>query len=137
MATNFDVKFQKLNIDPVGYDYTFNSPVGPVGRHMARKGKAMVVGAKSMVNVRTGRLKNSIHSRVGRSPFGPVLEVGTTGVPYAVDVHNGTRPHVITPSSQGILRFSSGGRIIYSHKVDHPGTRANKFLTSQMYIVRL
>lgn len=137
MAINFNVKFQPLTVDRVGYDYTFNSPVGPVGRHMARKGKAMVVGAKSMVNVRTGRLRNSIHSRVGRSITGPMLEVGTTGVPYAVDVHNGTRPHMITPNSQSILRFSSGGRIIYTHKVDHPGTRANRFLTSQMYLVRL
>jgi hypothetical protein len=137
MAVNFNVKFESFIVDRAGYDYTFNSPVGPVGRHMSGKGRAMVVGAKSMVNVRTGRLKNSIHARVGRSPLGPLLEVGTTGVPYATAVHQGTSPHVITPNSQSILRFSSGGRIIYTHKVDHPGTRANKFLTSQMYLVRL
>jgi hypothetical protein len=137
MAFIFNIGVGGVIIDRAGYDYTFNSPFGPVGRHMSNRGRAMVVGAKSMVNVRTGKLKNSIHSRVGRTPGGPVLEVGTTGVSYATAVHQGTPPRVIIPNSQSILRFSSGGRIIYSHKVDHPGTRANKFLTSQMYLVRL
>jgi len=72
---------------------------------------------------RTRALKRSIQARV--SSF--TAEVGS-GVPYAVYVEAGTRPHVITPVRAGALRFESGGEVVFTRLVHHPGTKPNPFV---------
>lgn len=46
---------------------------------------------------------------------------------YAKFVARGTRPHVIRPRVKKALRFTKGGAIIFATKVNHPGTRANRW----------
>ncbi len=35
----------------------------------------------------------------------------------------GTRPHPIVPRNATVLRFPAGGRVVYTKRVNHPGTK--------------
>ena len=120
---------------PRAIDHLLNDPYGPVGRYLFVRGRAIMAGAKSQVGVKTGRLKASIHMRQERAPFGQELRVGSP-LSYALMHHEGTRPHIITPNRAKVLRFTSGGRVIYTHAVRHPGTRPNRYLTNYLYLIR-
>lgn len=127
-------KFDKLNLYRTELDRFTNDPAGPVGVAFATRGRLIVAMAKQLVGVSTGRLRNSIHMRHSRALYGQKLEIGST-VSYALAHHEGTKPHEITPNQAPILRFSSGGRIIYTHHVNHPGTKPNKYLTIPMRLL--
>jgi HK97 gp10 family phage protein len=73
--------------------------------------------------VRTGRMLGSIRKDVR----GLEATIGPT-VPYAIYVEYGTAPHEIQPVNASVLRFEVGGRIIFTHLVHHPGTRAQPFI---------
>jgi len=120
---------------PRAMDHLLNDPYGPVGRYLFARGRAIMAGAKNQVGVKTGRLKASIHMRQERAPFGQVLRVGSP-LSYALMHHEGTRPHIITPDRAKVLRFTSGGRVIYTHAVKHPGTRPNRYLTDHLHLIR-
>jgi len=114
-------------------DYMLEAPGGLVGQHIARRGELIAIAAKGQAGKDTGRLVASIHSRHLRDSRGQFVRVGSN-VSYALMHHEGTRPHVIVPSRAKMLRFSSGGRTIYTRKVMHPGTRANRYLKDNLYI---
>jgi hypothetical protein len=116
-------------------DFTLNSPYGPVGRHMFVRGRAIVGAAKAQVGVDTGRLKNSISMSQSRAVYGQSMTIGSP-LRYALAHHEGTRPHIITPDRAQVLRFSSRGRIVYARSVRHPGTKPNKFLADNLYLIR-
>jgi hypothetical protein len=120
---------------PRAMDHLLNDPYGPVGRYLFARGRAIMAGAKNQVGVKTGRLKASIHMRQERAPFGQQIRIGSP-LSYALMHHEGTRPHIITPNRAQVLRFSAGGRIIYTHAVKHPGTRPNRYLTDHLYLIR-
>lgn len=120
---------------PRSVDFLLNDPYGPVGRYLYMRGRAIVVAAKGQVGVKTGRLKASIHMRHERDPLGQVIRIGSP-LSYALMHHEGTRPHIITPNKAQVLRFTSGGRVIYTHAVKHPGTRPNRYLSDNLYLVR-
>ena len=72
-------------------------------------------------------LRNSLFSRQN-SPSS--MEIGATS-PYAVFVHQGTRPHEILPVRAQALRFRVGGLhgpFIFAKRVWHPGTKPNPFV---------
>jgi hypothetical protein len=108
-----------------------NSPSGQVGDYLRRKGNQIMVLSKSMVGVRTGALRSSIHMRHSRDPRGQYVKIGSE-LPYARMHHEGTKPHMIYPKKAQILKFTTKGRVVYAHSVRHPGTRANKYLTTPM-----
>lgn len=93
--------------------------------------------AQSIVPVRTGRLRASIHpdavQRVG--PWR--IESGVSAdAPYAAPVHEGARPHVIRPRIARALRFEvEGGRVVFAARVNHPGQRAQPFLRNAVHRV--
>ena len=87
---------------------------------------------KANVAVQTGGLRSSLYAVLsGRS----TIKLGATA-PHAVFVEKGTRPHVILPRRPGgVLRFSVGiapavglGRVVFTKRVHHPGTRAQPFM---------
>lgn len=39
----------------------------------------------------------------------------------------GTRPHPIVPRNAKVLRFPAGGGIVYTKRVNHPGTKPRKY----------
>jgi hypothetical protein len=60
-------------------------------------------------------------------------------------VLDGTRPHIIrprrersarNPKRRAMLRFETGGRVVFARQVHHPGTRANNFLARALRLGR-
>ena len=47
---------------------------------------------------------------------------------YAPYVEFGTKPHVIEPKNGKVLAFKKDGKLIFTRKVNHPGTKANPFV---------
>jgi hypothetical protein len=116
-------------------DNLLNSPKGEVGRYLAERGTRILIAAKNQVGVKTGRLKASINMRQYRSVGGQSLKIGSP-LSYALIHHEGTRPHIITPNRAEFLRFSSRGRVVYTRVVRHPGTKPNKYLADNLYLIR-
>jgi len=117
-------------------DYVLNNPSGMVGRELASRGHMLVVAAKMQAGFSTGRLKASIHMRHSRDMRGQYVKVGSN-LNYARIHHEGTKPHLIVANRAQVLRFTSGGRVVYTRAVKHPGTRPNKYLTDNLYIAVL
>lgn len=104
------------------------SPVGPVGIHLQERGTVVQMAAKSTVGVKSGRLQSSIVKRMTKEGTDIGIMVGCDTVPYALMHHNGTDPHVIVPKTAKVLAFKSGGVTVFARKVNHPGTRPNRYL---------
>lgn len=91
--------------------------------------EAIAQQAKVEAPVRTGRLRDSIR-------VSPIRWVGLfkaegkveATVPYAVFVHEGTRPHVIRARNAKALHFQMHGRDVFCKSVHHPGTKPNPFM---------
>lgn len=135
-ALGFSWQFVNVKFYPGALDYVLNNPSGDVGLYLRKRGRLIVAAAKRQVGVETGRLQNSInftHLRDGRSQY---LWIGSKEA-HALMHHEGTRPHVILPREAPILRFSSGSRIVYTRHVNHPGTRPNRYLSDQLYLVKI
>jgi hypothetical protein len=86
---------------------------------------------------RTGRLTSSIRPDEVEGTFGTgfrakLLAGGLRGVTYAAHVEYGTRAHVIRPRRRKALRFVSGGNTVFAQRVNHPGTRAYRFMRNAL-----
>ena len=127
MAT---VVFRKAELD-----FLLNSPEGDVGKYLAKKGRLIPAAAKAQVGVRTGALRSSIHMRHLRDSRGQYVKIGSN-LDYALLHHQGTKPHVIRPDRAKVLRFVRGSRIIYTTSVMHPGTKANRYLSDNLKLVK-
>ena len=102
-------------------------PKGPIFSDLRRRGKNVVRRSKQLVGVKTGQLRASIHMVDLNSKLAPSVSV-RSDLPYALNHHEGTRPHAITPNSQRLLRFKVGGKVVYARRVNHPGTIGNPYL---------
>ena len=121
-----------FRLDKSALDNLINSPKGELGRKLSNLGDRIVFSAKNQVGNRTGRLQRSIHKRHLGNFTGQYLWIGSK-VPYALAHHEGTRPHLITPTeSDGKLVFFKGGRMIVTRRVMHPGTRPKKYLSTPL-----
>lgn len=112
-------------------DNLLNDPNGEVGRWLKGKGREIQNLAKTKVGVRTGKLRNSLHMRHMRESRGQYVWIGST-LDYALAHHEGTAPRTIVPKSGKVLRFVSRGQIVYAHSVQHPGTKANRYLSEAL-----
>jgi len=115
-------------------DVMLKQPQGEVGRWLRKRGTMIQSAAKAQVGVKTGALKASIKLIHERTVFGQMLTIGSP-LSYALMHHEGTRPHVITPKNAKMLRFTSKGRVVYARTVLHPGTRPNKYLADNLYMI--
>lgn len=121
-----DIKFDNATLD-----FELNHPSGMVGRHLKKIGLQILTGAKTLVGVRTGNLRRSLHMRQGLRGRVQYVTVGSN-LKYAEAHHEGTRAHRITSPSGRIMRFNVGGSVVYARKVEHPGTKPRKYLTIPM-----
>lgn len=126
-----------LRLDDAALDHMLKGSTGEVGRFLHRKGAEMVAGAKADVGVRTGRLQASISASQRRVAVGQRLTItaGSKSAPpgvvgYSVLHHQGTHPHRIS-----IKTMTKGGKVSVK-RVQHPGTRANRYLTKQFVLLR-
>lgn len=126
------VDFTGIRIDRQALSNELRGPNGSVARYAIRRAEDVRQTAKRLVGVDTGKLRASIVKRfVPSGPDGFVVLVGveSSGVPYALYHHEGTRPHVILPKKGRYLVFTSrSGALVFARKVNHPGTKPNPFL---------
>lgn len=126
-------RIQNINLSKAQLDYLLNNPAGPVGRSLARRGRKVLAAARTQVGVDTGRLRKSLRMTHERSARGQFVRVGSQ-LNYALLHHQGSRPHIITPTRSQVMVFNKGSRVIYTTSVRHPGTRANRYLTDNLYL---
>lgn len=110
---------------------------GPIGRDISRRIRDVEYFARATAGVRTGLLKASISSDRGYTRGGNLIarvgvNPGRDRIGYAYFHHEGTRPHIIVPRRAKLLRFRVRGRVVYTSRVRHPGTRPNPYLTRFM-----
>lgn len=115
-------------------DRYLKSPTGQVGTYLRKRGELIQAAARMQVGKQTGFLAGSIHIRQSRQEYGQKMEIGSS-LKYALMHHEGTKPHLIIPYRAKALRFHSGGRIIYTRMVKHPGTRPNRYLKDNLFLV--
>jgi hypothetical protein len=115
-------------------DVELNQRAGMVGRHLHKRGTMVQNAAKMQAGVQTGALKASINMVHERTMYGQMLTIGST-LSYALAHHNGTRPHIITPKNAKMLRFTQQGRVVYARAVRHPGTKPNRYLADNLYLI--
>lgn len=86
--------------------------------------------ARGLAPKRTNALANSIHAVAPSGSYqgGDLAGDVAAFIPYALSVHDGSRPHDIVPRRVGALRFMIGGRVVFTRRVHHPGTRGYAFL---------
>ena len=64
----------------------------------------------------------------GRALVGSSKTLQPSGVSALDVILSGTEPHPIDPVNASVLRFTSGGQVVFARHVDHPGTAANPFV---------
>jgi HK97 gp10 family phage protein len=104
----------------------------PIMRRVYHKlTRRTVENAKVEAPVKTGRLRASIKEEAEHA-FGEMSVRGgvSANTPYALFVHQGTRPHFIYARRASALRFfwPRVGRVVYFKHVHHPGTKPRPFL---------
>lgn len=134
-STRISMSFSKIVFRRPILDQLLNSPTGPVGRYLYGRGLKVLLAARAQVGVDTGRLKASLHMEHSRRGPGQQVKIGSP-LNYALIHHEGSRPHIIVPKRAETLRFSSRGRVVYTRVVRHPGTKPNKYLTDNLYLIR-
>ena len=80
----------------------------------------------------TRSVKDSTKWRLVRGKGGKVVRITNSkkrrGYDISAGLEHGTRPHTIRAKS-GSLRFRAGGQLMFRRSVQHPGTRAYRFLS--------
>lgn len=129
--------------DSAAVNTLLHGPGGDVRRWLHRKGAEMEAGARAQAGVRTGKLKASIAHDVERTTVGLRLIVsadarvpGRPDLSYAYYHHEGTRPRTVTAGRGESMKFAVAGRTIHTRVIQHPGARPNKFLSSQLVLLK-
>jgi hypothetical protein len=74
---------------------------------------------------RTGKVQRDTKHKVIRLGSGRLLRIENDN-PVAAILDGGSRAHIIRAKNGKALRFVLGGRAIFRHSVNHPGTRPYK-----------
>jgi hypothetical protein len=107
-------------------------PTGPVLRFVRSVTRKVRTLAVLKCPVDTGRLRSAHREEVGVRG-GQVYGFVENDTEYAAAVHGGTAPHQIRPRRPGgVLRFETGGQVVFTTLVNHPGTRAQPWLREAM-----
>ena len=100
-------------------------------RAAARLPARMVAEARKTVPVDTGELFDSITASSTLRGNSLVVVVESPLV-QAATTNSGARPHVITPRRARVLRFRTGGRVVYARRVNHPGNAGTHWFDRAM-----
>lgn len=131
--TELKVVSKKLVLNHPKLNTYLKGPSGDLWKWLDKKGDKVVRSAKRQVGVQTGLLRRSIHMRHTVNMAGQQLWIGSE-VRYGYMHHQGTRPHIIAPKNGGALVLRSGA--VVRGAVRHPGTKANRFLSDNLYHFR-
>lgn len=129
----------------MGFKYTFDDNgtvkrlskaetiiAGAANRMLRDTGRVFSVALKSETPRVTGKLANSTRPQITGGNTSQTLEVRQGartpgGDFYGGFVRGGTRPHEIRPVKAGALVFRIGDKLIFAKKVNHPGTKPNRY----------
>ncbi|WP_288190263.1 hypothetical protein [uncultured Veillonella sp.] len=81
---------------------------------------------------KSGKLEDAVKVRSERDGFVGVVYLDEHEAPYARHVYFGTKPHTIVPRERKALRWPDGGKFVFAKRVQHPGTKADKFLVAAL-----
>ncbi|WP_375483339.1 HK97 gp10 family phage protein [uncultured Jatrophihabitans sp.] len=125
-----------LDISAAAFEAWALSPDGPIVALMAEKGALVEeLAKKNAPKGRTGDLEESIQMTPPVIVGGRVEVTVEATAPYALYVHEGTRPHVIEPRTARVLAWEGPDGPVFSRRVSHPGTKANPFLQDAVVAV--
>lgn len=121
-----------------------HSPSGMLARHLITRAELFKQAARSQAPHVTGCLEGSIVKRVEHTSEGIAIRMVSDTSPcspdhksYSLYVHEGTRPHVIEGNPTLAFHWDHGpdgaGTYFFS-KVNHPGTKPNRFFTDNLPI---
>jgi len=133
--------------DPAGLYEVLQSPNGMVTRDLVLRATRVQLAAQQQIRVGhvhggptnyqggVGNLRSSIHKRLvpGVGTTGPSILVGSDH-PIALIYHEGAKPHVIVPRRAKVLVFWMGSRRVVTRRVNHPGTKPNRYLTDNLHL---
>lgn len=134
-------------MDPKQLAAVLRSNRGPVTRHLIREGERVKQEARRIAPIsknprsgdeQGGNLRDHIVKRVANIGGDPAVLV-VCEVPYALWVHEGTVAHVIRPRKAGgrlVFYWPKAGRVVSFPKVNHPGTKPNRFLVKALGVLR-
>lgn len=117
---SFEVSTSGLEFDDVAQKLS-----GPMRQKLVEK-LADIAWASAFWNAptQTGYLASTVVKEVGDGEAS--INVLAS---YAMYVVKGTRPHVIRPVNASVLAFEAAdGRLVFTHLVNHPGTKPNPFI---------
>ena len=102
---------------------------------VSRTCRQTVSMAKRVVPRDTGRLANSIGSKISTPRYAVKGRVGTR-VSYARPLHNGSQAHKIRAVRARALKFywKRVGHVVFFASVRHPGNKAVPFLTAPLSV---
>lgn len=101
--------------------------------------KEVLIGARAMAPVRTGRLRGSLSITKQSYPLRVTHRVGSR-VNYSALVHSGARAHPIRPRSPNgrlVFYWKKVGRVVKTRHVNHPGFTGVKYLTTPLFAVAI
>jgi len=130
-GTRISIELKRVRIYKHKLRVELNTPAGELWRELEKRAKVAQAGAKVQVGVQTGALQKSIYKRHLGNATGQYIVIGSSKR-YALAHHEGTRPHVITASPGGKLKFVKNGKQIFTSQVRHPGTKPNPYLRNQL-----
>lgn len=117
--------------DPVGWKEFTASPKSPIYKDIDARGHRLHGFAVRQVGRKTNALATSMTTRTTVDLLGIVNTTGSDNE-IALLHHNGSRAHEIRPRRAKVLRFVQNGRVRYAHRVWHPGTKPNRYLTDNL-----
>lgn len=117
--------------DPAGWNLLVKSPSSPIFKDLTQRGIKLQRYATRQVGKKTRALATTITTKTTIDFRGMVNTTGSSNK-IAYLHHQGTRPHIIVPRRAKTLRFVQRGKIRYSQKVHHPGTKPNRYLTDNL-----
>jgi hypothetical protein len=130
----------KIILDSRAIDEMLRGPNGYVMRDLIRRAEMLQTLAKEQCgfgsgNDPHGHLRDSIVKRIVSGGSGtPYVMVGSAH-PIALIHHDGTAPHVIVPRNATVLAFPSDrspSGMAFAKRVNHPGTKPNRYLTDNL-----
>jgi HK97 gp10 family phage protein len=125
-----------ITINEAGVRQLLEGPSGSVQAKLRDVATDVAAACRREAPVVTGKLRDSIVVRPGAT----TSRVGWSVVAdtdYSLAVEKGTQPHVIVPRRASVLRFPTKTGVVYTTKVNHPGTKANPFMEKALRSVPL
>lgn len=138
--------------DPTNLAALLRSGDGPVAKDLFRRAEKVKVRAQELVGVggltplamtarprKSGTLRDSIRKQIAKSDNGEIACFVGSDDPIALWHHEGTVAHQIptNPRPGRVLVFYwpngfRGAGVYYFRKVQHPGTKPNRFLLNAL-----